>query len=428
MRGSVAQPMTKEFSLDTLLVHGGYDPRDHARSRMVPIYQTAAFGYDSVDHAASLFALEQPGFIYTRIGNPTVEFAERRLSLVEKGVAAVGFASGMAAVTGLILNCLKPGDEILASHCLYGGSIGLFGDTLPTLGIRTRFFDALDPDSLEKVASSAARLVFVENLANPRLTVPNYEFLSAFCRQRRLPLVVDNTIATPFLTTPIDYGADLVVHSCTKYLEGHGSIIGGMVIDRGSFEWDRDRYPLLFEPAPSGQPFVDAFGPQAFTARLRGKVLMNTGGCMAPMSAFLLIHGMESLHVRMARHCENARRIAEALSSHPKVAYVVHPSLANHPSHATASRYLRDYGAMVGFGLHGGFDACRRFIDRVTLLTHGTNIGDTKTLVIHPASTTHRNVPREQRLAAGIGDDFIRLSVGLESADDLLTAIDEGIA
>jgi O-acetylhomoserine (thiol)-lyase len=417
----------KKPSLDTLLVHGGYEPREHGRSRMVPIYQTAAFSYDSVDHAAALFALEEPGSIYTRIGNPTVEFAERRLALVESGIAAVGFASGMAAEMGLVLNCLRPGDEILAGNCLYGGSIGLFGDTLPTLGIKTRFFDPLDAASLQRAWSPASRLVFVENLANPRLSVPDYAEVAGFCQRKKLPLVVDNTIATPYLTNPTEYGADLVVHSCTKYLEGHGAIIGGVVIDRGSFEWDRERYPLLFEPSPSGKSFVEAFGPLAFTTRMRGKVLMNTGGCMAPMSAYLLIHGMESLHVRMPRHCENAQRIATALAVHPKVKYVVHPSLESHPSHATAKRYLRGFGAMLGFGLEGGFDACKKFIDGVELLTHGTNIGDTKTLVIHPASTTHRNVPNEQRLLAGIGDDFIRVSVGLESVDDLLAAVYDAI-
>lgn len=391
---------------------------------MVPIYQTSAFCYDSVDHAARLFALEQEGFIYSRIGNPTVQFAERRLAAVEKGIAGVAFASGMAATTALLLNCLRPGDEILAGNCLYGGTIGLLGDTLPTLGIRTRFFDPTDAQSLERADSQAARLVFVENLANPQLSVPDYAKVAEFCQRRRLPLIVDNTIATPYLSTPADYGADLVVHSCTKYLEGHGAILGGIIVDSGRFAWDAERYPLLFEPAPNGRSFVDAFGPLAFTNRLRGKVLMNTGGCMAPMNAYLLVHGMESLHVRMARHCENARTIARALSADPRVAYVVHPSLPNHPSHAQATRYLRDYGAMLGFGLRGGFDDCKRFIDRVQLLTHGTNIGDTKTLVIHPASTTHRNVPREQRLAAGIGDDFIRVSVGLESAADLLAAMD----
>jgi O-acetylhomoserine (thiol)-lyase len=420
--------MARTYDLDTLLIHGGYRPRDHQRARMVPIYQTAAFCYDDVEHAASLFALESPGFIYSRLGNPTVDVAEQRLAAAERGIGAVGFASGMAAVTGIILNCLKPDDEILASNCLYGGSIGLLGDTLPQLGIRTRFFDPLDPGSLERAYTASARMVFVENLANPSLTVPDHEAIGAFCRAKRLPLVVDNTIATPYLTRPIEYGADLVVHSCTKYLEGHGAILGGMVIDSGRFPWDRERYPLLFESAPSGRSFLDAFGEQAFLKRLRGKVLMNTGGCMAPMHAYLLVHGMESLHVRMERHCRNAVKIAEALTRHPKVAWVRYPGLPDHPSHRTASRWLSAFGGMIGFGPVGGFDACKRFIDRVELLTHGTNIGDTKTLVIHPASTTHRNVPREARLAAGISDDFVRLSVGLESAEDLLAEIDQALA
>jgi O-acetylhomoserine (thiol)-lyase len=420
--------MARTYDLDTLLIHGGYRPRDHQRARMVPIYQTAAFCYDDVEHAASLFALESPGFIYSRLGNPTVDVAEQRLAAAERGIGAVGFASGMAAVTGIILNCLKPDDEILASNCLYGGSIGLLGDTLPQLGIRTRFFDPLDLGSLERAYTASARMVFVENLANPSLTVPDHEAIGAFCRAKRLPLVVDNTIATPYLTRPIEYGADLVVHSCTKYLEGHGAILGGMVIDSGRFPWDRERYPLLFESAPSGRSFLDAFGEQAFLKRLRGKVLMNTGGCMAPMHAYLLVHGMESLHVRMERHCRNAVKIAEALTRHPKVAWVRYPGLPDHPSHRTASRWLSAFGGMIGFGPAGGFDACKRFIDRVELLTHGTNIGDTKTLVIHPASTTHRNVPREARLAAGISDDFVRLSVGLESAEDLLAEIDQALA
>ncbi len=420
--------MASRYRPDTEFVHGTYEPRKHCRARAVPIYQTAAFTYDSADFAASLFGFEQPGFIYTRLGNPTVDEAERRLSLVEKGVGAVGFASGMAAMSGLVLNILKPGDEILAASCLYGGAVGLLRDTLATLGITTRFFDPLDKQSMLERVSEATRLVIVENLANPRLLVPDHEALAAVAAAHHIPYVVDNTISTPYLTNPADYGADLVVHSCTKYLDGHGSILGGMVVDIGRFEWARDRYPLLHEPGPSGRPFVDEFGAQAFLARLRAKVLMNLGGCMSPFSAFLLIRGMETLHVRMERHCTSAAYLARFLRDHPLVSWVCYPGLEDHPSHVQAKHYLRKHaGAMIGFGIKGGYEAGKRFIDRVDLLCHSTNIGDTKTLVIHPSSTTHRNLTPAERQLAGIGDDFLRVSVGLEDVRDLERELDRAL-
>lgn len=420
--------MPRRYAPNTELVHGTYDPSQHCRARAVPLYQTAGFTYDSADHAASLFGLEQPGFIYSRLANPTVEEAEQRLCLVEGGVGAVGFASGMAALTGLILNVLKPGDEILAASCLYGGSVGLLRDTLTTLGFRTRFFNPLDATELARLVSDSTRLILVENLANPRLLVPDHEALTAIARQHRIPYVVDNTVSSPYLTNPIEYGADLVLHSCTKYLDGHGSILGGMVIDSGKFEWTPDRYPLMHEAAPSGRSYVEEFGPHAFTARMRSKVLMNTGGCLAPFSAFLLIRGMETLHVRMERHCENAYRLARFLEAHPRVSWVCYPGLEHHPAHTHAKRYLRrHFGGMIGFGIRGGYEAGKRFIDQVALLCHTTNIGDTKTLVIHPASTTHRNLTREERERAGIGDDFIRLSVGLEDVADLERELDTAL-
>lgn len=416
--------MPTEYSLETICVHGAYNPSEHQRARAVPLYQSSAFVYDSVDHAANLFALDEPGFIYSRLGNPTVDEAEKRIALLEGGYGAVGFASGMAALTGFCLNMLRPGDEILAANCLYGGSMGLLQDTLPTLQIATRFFDPLDSGELEKNITSRTRLILVENLANPTLVVPDIAAISSIAKKHRLPLLVDNTIATPILTNPIAYGADFVIHSCTKYMEGHGSIIGGMIVDAGSFVFDRERYPLLFEDAPGGVPFAEKFGKDAFLTRLRGKVLMNTGGCMSPFSAFLLIHGLESLPVRMERHCRNAAAIASFLSSHEKVAWVNYPGQKGHPSHGNALRYLRRcFGAMVGFGLAGGYEQCKCFINSVRLLTHSTNIGDTKTLVIHPASTTHRNMTIEERRKSGISDDFIRMSVGLENSDDLIREV-----
>jgi len=420
--------MDRKYSPETILVHGDYQPSQHNNARAVPIYQTAAFCYNSTDHAASLFAMEEPGFIYTRINNPTVDEVEKRIALLEGGIAAVATSSGMAAVSGFIFNMLKPGDEILAANCLYGGSVGFLRDTLATLGIKAKFVDPLNLEGLAAAITPQTRLIFVENLANPRLIVPDFTAIAQIAKEAGVPLVVDNTIATPYLSNPLQYGADFVIHSCTKYMEGHGSIIGGIVVDGGTYEWKEDKFPLLFEAAPGGKSFVEQYGALAFTARMRNKVLMNMGGCMSPFHAFLLLHGLEALHVRMERHCENASKLAEFLANHPKVGWVCYPELENHISHLNAEKYLRKYyGAMLGFGIKGGYEACRSFIDQVQLLSHCTNIGDTKTLVIHPASTTHRMLSPEERLASGISDDFIRVSVGLENAADLIQELERAL-
>ena len=416
------------YSSETICVHGAYDPSKHNRSRAVPLYQSAAFTYDSSDHAAGLFALEEEGYIYMRLNNPTVDEAEKRVALLEGGLGSVGFASGMAASSGFLLNFLRQGDEVLAANCLYGGSTGLLKDTLPSLGITAVFFDPLYPEKIESLITSATRLILVENLANPILTVPDIAAYAAIAHKHKLPLAVDNTVATPLLSRPFLYGADFVIHSCTKYMEGHGNIIGGMVVDSGTYCWDKERYPLMFDPAPSGQPYYEKYGSQAFLTRLRGKVLMNLGGCMAPFHAYMLIHGLESLHVRIERHCQNALAIARWLEKHPRVAWVCYPGLSSHPYYLNAQKYLGGmFGGMIGFGLKGGFTACKQFIDNVKLLSHTTNIGDAKTLVIHPASTTHRNLSAEDKKAVGITDDFIRLSVGLEKAEDLMAEMDKAI-
>lgn len=417
--------MKNNYSLETIMVHGDYNPFEHNRSRMVPIYQTSAFCYDNTDYAAELFALNQPGFIYMRLNNPTVDEAEKRIALLEDGIGAVAFSSGMAAISGLIFNMLKSGDEIIAANCLYGASIGFMKDTLSNVGIQVKFFDSMKPEGLEKLITAKTRLILIENLANPLLVVPDFEQIVRIAKKARIPLAVDNTIATPYLSNPINYGADFVVHSCTKYMEGHGSIIGGMVVDAGTFQWDQERFPLLFEAAPGGKSFVEKYGNLAFLVRLRDKILMNLGGCMPPFHAFLLIHGLESLHVRMERHCQNAMQLAQYLEKHPKVAWVCYPGLESHPAHANAKKYLKNgFGAMIGFGLQGGYESCKRFIDNIKLLSHSTNIGDTKTLIIHPASTTHRELTEEDKKAAGITDDFIRMSVGIENVKDLIGEIE----
>jgi O-acetylhomoserine (thiol)-lyase len=413
---------------DTICVHGTYDPFEHNKARSMPIYQSAAYCYDSAEHAADLFSFQETGNIYSRLGTPTTDEAESRVALLERGIGAVSFASGMAALSAFILNFLKPGDEIAAANCLYGGSMGLLTDTLPALGITTRFFDPLDARTLDAAMNARTRLVMAENLANPTLSVPDHEGISARAKAARIPYLVDNTLATPLACRPSEWGADFVLHSCTKYMVGHGDAIGGMIVDAGTFEFDEARYPLMFDRSPTGKCFVEAFGKMAFLTRLRGKMLMNLGGCMAPFHAWLLLRGLESLHVRYPRHLSNAQWLAAELPRLPGVAWVNHPSLPAHPSHENAKKYLSlQYGAVLGFGLDGGYDACKGFIDRVQLLSHTTNIGDTKTLVIHPASTTHANVDPDTRIKMGLGDDFIRMSVGLEDPTDLLNAIRKAI-
>lgn len=417
-----------EYGFDTQCVHGNYDPFKHNRARGIPLYQSTGFLYDDTDHAASLFSFEQEGHIYMRIDNPTVKEAEDRIALLEGGIGAVCFASGMAAITGFILNFLKSGDKILSGNTLYGGTSGLFKDTLPKLGIETVFFDSNDVFDFKKKLDSSFKLVWIENLANPSLVIPDIKLISDICKEYKIPLCVDNTIATPFLSNPIKYDADFILHSCTKYMEGHGAIIGGALIDSGNFVFDEDRYPLLFEPTPCGLSYIEKFKEYGFLMRLKSKVLMNTGGVMAPFHAYMLLHGLESFHVRMERHCQNAIKIAEFLSNHESISWVCFPGLPNHKSHQNAKKYLKGYfGAMIGFGIKGGFDACKKFINCVRLLSHTTNIGDVKTLVIHPASTTHRNLTDKEKNDAGISNDFIRLSVGIENVDDLIREIDRGL-
>lgn len=412
----------------TLCVHGGYDPGDHRHSVARPLYQSSAYSYDSASAAAALFSGETEGNIYSRLGTPTTDEAETRVALLEGGIAAVTFSSGMAAASGFFLNFLSAGDVIASSSHLYGGSMGLFSDTLPRLGIETLFFDPLDSKSLEAIMDSRIKVIMAENLANPSLSVPDHEGIVKIARAWQVPYLVDNTLATPLSSRPFDYGADFILHSTTKYMSGHGDAIGGMIVDSGRFTFTHDRYPLMYDSAPNGKPYVEAFGERAFSTRLRMKTLMNLGGCMAPFNAWLLLRGLESLHVRYERHLSNALFLASELSRDSRIAWVNHPSLEDHPSHANAIRYLGGhFGAMIGFAPVGGYPAAERFINRVTLLTHTTNIGDVKTLVIHPASTTHRNMDTEARSRAGIGDDFIRMSVGIEDCEDLLHAIHEAL-
>jgi len=423
--------MTENYRFDTLAVHGGQQPDPTTGSRAVPIYQTTSYVFNDTEHAARLFGLQEFGNIYTRIMNPTTDVLEKRVALLEGGVAALAVASGQAAVSLALLNLTRPGDEIVASSSLYGGTDTLFASTFPKLGVRVKLVDQSDPENFCRVINEKTRAIFVESLGNPRLDVPDFKTLSDLARSAGLPLVVDNTVPSPWLCNPIKHGADIVIHSATKFIGGHGTSIGGLIIDSGKFDWTGGRFPDLTEPDPSyhGLRYVEAFGPLAYILKVRVQLLRDLGPALSPFNAFLLLQGLETLHLRMARHCQNGLAVARFLAAHPKVEWVNYPGLQSHASHQTAKKYFQHgYGALVGFGIKGGREAGHRFIDTLTLFSHLANIGDAKSLAIHPATTTHSQLTPENRLAAGVSEDYIRLSLGLEDEADLLEALDQALA
>ena len=416
---------------ETLQLHGGQKPDPATGSRAVPIYQTTSFCFRDTEHAARLFALEEPGYIYTRIMNPTTEVLENRLALLEGGVGALAFASGQAACTAAILNIAYQGSEILAASDLYGGTITLMDCTLRRHGVNTVFVDSSDPANFRKAITEKTRLVFVETIGNPGLDVPDFHAIARIAHAAGVPLMVDNTFASPYLCRPIEHGADPVMHSLTKYIGGHGTSIGGILVDSGRFDWAASgRFPMLVEPDPSyhGLSYTKAFGPAAFIAKARVNMLRDFGGCLSPFNAFLILQGLETLSLRMEQHSANALRIARWLEKHPNVTWVKYPGLASHPSYRKARRYLpKGCGGMTGFGIKGGREAGKRFINAVRLCSHLANVGDAKTLVIHPASTTHSQLSDEQQLAGGVTPDFVRLSVGIESVDDITADLDQAL-
>jgi O-acetylhomoserine (thiol)-lyase len=408
--------MPEEFSgFDTLALHAGYTSDSATGASAVPIYQTASYVFHDTAHAARLFALEESGNIYTRIQNPTTDVLEKRVAALEQGVAAVAYASGLAAISAALLTLCGPGDDIVASTRLYGGTVTLLDGQFRRLGINTIWVDSDDAEAFEQAFTGRTRAVYLETIGNPRLAVPDLAGISSAAHRSGIPLVVDNTTASPALCRPLSYGADVVAHSLTKYLDGHGNSIGGIVVDGGRFPWDNGRFPEFVAPD--------------FAARCRTGMLRDLGACLSPFNAFLVLQGIETLGLRMARHSENALAVAQVLEKHPWVSWVLYPGLESHPSHRYAQRYL-PHGAsgMVGFGVKGGLEAGRRFIDSLQLFSHLANIGDARSLAIHPASTTHQQLSVEQQAAAGVTPDFVRLSIGIENLPDILADLEQALA
>ncbi len=419
-----------QYHADTLALHGGHAVDADTRSRAVPIYQTTSYCFQDTDHAARLFALQEFGNIYTRIMNPTTDVLEKRLAALEGGVAGLCFGSGMAAITAAVLNVCRSGQHIVSSSSLYGGTVTLFSHTLPRLGIDVTFVDAREPGNFARVIRDDTRLVYIESLGNPKNDVLDYAEIARIAHERGVPVVCDNTVMTPILFRPFDHGIDVVVHSCTKYVGGHGSSIGGAIVDAGRFDWNNGRYPEFTEPDPSyhGMRFFEAFGNLSYILKARVTMLRDTGACLSPFNAFLLLQGIETVHLRMPRHCENALALAKWLEKQAQVAWVNYPGLSSHPDHARAKKYMPNgCGGILGFGITGGRDAGVRFIERVKLASHLANVGDSKTLVIHPASTTHQQLTEQEQLAAGVTPDYIRVSVGTEHIDDIVADFEQAL-
>ncbi len=419
--------------LETLAVHGGYAPDPTTKAVAVPIYQTTSYAFDSAQHGADLFDLKVAGNIYTRIMNPTNDVLEKRIAALEGGIAALALASGMAAITYSIQTIAEAGDNILSASALYGGTYNLFAHTFPQQGIEVRFFDIHDVDAIARLADARTKAVFVESIGNPSGQVADLERLAAAAHAAGVPLVVDNTVPTPYLLRPFEYGADIVVHSLTKYLGGHGNSIGGAIVDSGRFPWAQhaQRFTRLTQPDPSyhGVVYTDALGPAAFIGRARVVPLRNTGAAISPFNAFLVLQGIETLALRMDRINDNALAIARHLEGHPAVRWVRYAGLPSHPDHALAKKYVGGRASgVLSFGIAGGRAAGERFLDALKLFVRLVNIGDAKSLATHPASTTHRQLGADELARAGVSEDMVRLSVGIEHIDDLLADLDQALA
>jgi O-acetylhomoserine (thiol)-lyase len=417
-------------ALETLTLHAGQKPDPATNSRAVPIYQTTSYVFNSSEHAANLFGLKEFGNIYTRIMNPTTDVLEQRLAALDGGVAGLAVASGQAAITYAVLNIAQAGQNIVSTNYLYGGTYNLFHYTLPKLGITVKFVDTSDPENVRAAIDENTRLVYSESVGNPKNNVDDFEAIADVAHKAGIPFIVDNTVTTPFLFKPLDHGADIVVYSLTKFIGGHGTSIGGAVVDGGKFPWNNGRFPEFTEPDPSyhGLKYWEALGNISYILKMRVTLLRDTGACLSPFNAFQIIQGLETLHLRMSRHVENARTVAAWLEKNPLVSWVNYPGLATHKDHARAKRYLpKGEGAIIGFGIKGGIEAGKKFIDNVKLLSHLANIGDAKSLVIHPASTTHQQLSGAEQIATGVTADFIRLSVGLEHVNDIIADIQQAL-
>jgi len=425
----------KKPGFNTIALHHGYTPDPVNRARAVPIFQTTAYTFNSTEQAAKLFALEPPEFpgeIYNRFTNPTYEVFEARMAALEGGLAAAALSSGQSAAFLALLTIAGSGDHIVASNSIYGGTYTLFDLTFPKkFGIDVTFADP-DPSAIAAAITPRTKAVFAETIGNPKLNVLDIEAVATVAHEAGIPLVIDNTFATPYLCRPMAFGADLVMHSATKWICGHGTSVGGVVVDSGRFPWDNGKFPELTEDDPSyrgGLNYFKEYGPLSYIVKLKSRFTRDLGPCLSPFNAFMFLQGLETLALRMERHSENAMAAALFLKDHPKVDYVIYPGLPDHPTHALARKYLRNgFGGMIGFGIKGGMRAGRAFIDSLRLFSHVANVGDAKSLAIHPASTTHSQLTAEQRLAAGVPDDFIRLSIGIETIDDIIDDLDQALS
>jgi len=419
-----------KYKLETLALHAGQKIDSDTLSRAVPIYQTTSYCFKSTEHAANLFALKEFGNIYTRLMNPTTDVLEKRLAALEGGVGGLALSSGQSAIYVSIFNICGAAGHIVSSNSLYGGTVTLFSQTFSKLGIEVTFVDPKKPENFAKAIKDNTRLLYIETIGNPKNDILQYEKIAEIAHKNGMPVICDNTVATPMLFRPIEYGIDIVVHSCTKFIGGHGTSIGGAIIDSGKFDWTNGRYPELTEPDPSyhGVKYVEAFGNLAYIIKARTQFLRDMGSCMSPFNAFLFLQGLETLHLRMPRHSENALKLAQWLEKQDMVSWVNYPGLESHPDYKLAKKYLpKGQGAILGFGIKGGRQAGVKFIENVKLASHLANIGDSKTLVIHPASTTHQQLTEAERLAAGVTEDYIRVSVGTEHIDDIIADFDQAL-
>jgi O-acetylhomoserine (thiol)-lyase len=424
--------LDEKLNPETLLLHGGQEPDPATGARAVPIYQTTSYQFKSTEHAANLFALTESGNIYTRLMNPTTDVLEKRIALLDGGVGALAVSSGQSAVTLALLNIAQAGDDIVSADNLYGGTYNLFHYTFPRLGIKVRFVKSNDLDAFQKAITPKTKALYAESIGNPKLDVADLEGLSKTAHKNDIPLVLDNTVA-PYLLRPIDFGVDIVVYSATKFIGGHGTSLGGIIVDSGKFDWTNGKFPLIADPDPSyhGLNFVQALKPAgniAYIVKARVTLLRDLGAALSPFNAFLFLQGLETLHLRMPRHSENALSVARYLEKHPKVSWVNYPGLDSSPEKSKVKKYLpKGAGAIIGFGIKGGLTAGKKFIDSLQLISHVANIGDAKTLAIHPATTTHQQLSAEEQLATGVTPDFIRLSIGIEHIDDIIADIEQAL-
>ncbi|BAT47988.1 O-acetylhomoserineaminocarboxypropyltransferase [Bacillus altitudinis] len=426
--------MSKElqFRLETKAIHAGQELDSATYSRAVPIYQTSSFGFRDSEHAANLFGLQEPGNIYSRIMNPTNDVFEKRIAELEGGIGALAVSSGQAATTYSILNIAGAGDEIVSSSSLYGGTYNLFAHTLKKLGITVKFVDSSNLEELEAAITDKTKAVYAESIGNPKGDILHIEAVSAIAHKHHIPLIVDNTLASPYLLRPIEFGADIVVHSATKFIGGHGTSIGGVIVDSGKFPWaESDKFKGLTEPDPSyhGLTYTEAIGEAAYITKARVQLLRDLGAALSPFNSFLLLQGLETLHLRLERHSENALKTAQFLQDHPLVEWVSYPGLEGHESFELAQTYLpKGQGAILTFGIKGGKDAGKKLIDSVQLFSHLANVGDSKSLIIHPASTTHQQLSEAEQKATGVTPELIRLSVGTEAIEDILADLEQAIS